>query len=280
MTKKAKPAKKTGTAVSVAKLQELAAPTSFDEFLNRAARDPKFNIETFKAVLEAKERQDAREAERRFNDAMAACQAELAPLRADLVNDQTSSKYASDIALDKALRPVYTKHGFSLSYGTGEGAPTEHVRVTCLISCGGHSRLEHFDVPADGKGPKGGAVMTKTHAAMSALTVGRRCLETIIFNLKIIKPKMKNGVEVPEPLADDDGNAAGGLAGDGRITESQAHDISLLMTETKAKTDLFLAMLSEIGKVKIAKIPEIPASLYKTAIDKLKLKKERMATAQ
>lgn len=277
MPKKPKPAKKAGTAVAVAKVQQLAAPTSFDEFLNRAARDPNFNIETFKAVLEAKERQDAREAERRFNDAMAACQAALEPLRADLVNEQTSSKFASDIALDKALRPIYSKYGFSLSYGTGEGAPSEHVRVTCLISCGGHSRLEHFDVPADGKGPKGGAVMTKTHAAMSALTVGRRCLETIIFNLKIIKPKMKNGVEVPEPLADDDGNAAGGLDSS-KITLAQCKKIDAELKDTNSDLPAFLFMMTKLnGDIMIKSTAEIPAALYEQAMAKLAQKRATMA---
>ena len=50
-------------------------------------------------------------------------------------------------------------------------------------------------MPADGKGAKGGDVMTKTHATGSAMTYGQRYLVKMIFNIAV--------------GADDDGRAAG-----------------------------------------------------------------------
>jgi hypothetical protein len=47
------------------------------------------------------------------------------------------------------------------------------VRVVCYVAAHGHERKHHIDLPADGKGAKGGDVMTKTHATMSAITYGR-----------------------------------------------------------------------------------------------------------
>src|SRR5690606_15862485 len=51
-------------------------------------------------------------------------------------------------------------------------------------------------MPADGKGAKGGDVMTKTHAAGSAMSYGQRYLLKLIFNVAIGEN-------------DDDGNSAG-----------------------------------------------------------------------
>jgi hypothetical protein len=53
-------------------------------------------------------------------------------------------------------------------------------------------------MPADGKGAKGGDVMTKTHAIGAAVTYGKRYLLGMIFNIAV-------GGDV-----DDDGNSNGG----------------------------------------------------------------------
>ena len=96
------------------------------------------------------------------------------------------------------MRPIYTKHGISLSFDTADGAPLDYVRIVCYVSKGGFSRTYHVDMPADGKGAKGGDVMTKTHATGSAISYGQRYLLKMIFN-------------VSTGEADDDGNAAGSL---------------------------------------------------------------------
>jgi hypothetical protein len=57
-------------------------------------------------------------------------------------------------------------------------------------------------MPVDGKGARGGDVMTKTHAMGSGISYGMRYLLRMIFNLAIDQ--------------DDDGNAAGGLIRPGR----------------------------------------------------------------
>ena len=47
----------------------------------------------------------ADEAEQAFNEAMTRAQAEMRPVARDANNPQTRSKYASYVALDRALRP-------------------------------------------------------------------------------------------------------------------------------------------------------------------------------
>jgi hypothetical protein len=117
---------------------------------------------------------------------MAKAQAEMRPVAADADNPQTRSKYASYAALDRALRPIYTLNGFALSFNTLPGAAEGFVRVSCELShVGGHSREYSVDMPSDGKGAKGGDVMTKTHATGAAMSYGMRYLLKMIFNVAV-----------------------------------------------------------------------------------------------
>lgn len=162
----------------------------------RLARDPNVSVENLERLVALWERTEARKAEAAFNADMTAAQMEMKPVLADEENTQTGSKYPSFEALDKAVRPIYTAHGFGLSFNQGDGAPDLYVRVVCYVSHrGGHTRTYHADMPADGKGAKGGDVMTKTHAVGSAFTYGQRYLLKMIFNVAVAK--------------DDDGNKAG-----------------------------------------------------------------------
>lgn len=188
--------------------------------IERAARDPSVDIDKLERLIAMRERRDALERERAFDAAMAAAQSKMRAVAADANNPQTRSKYASYFALDKAIRPIYTEHGFSLSFETGETKLEGHVRVICRISCAGHTRSPYIDMPADGKGAKGGDVMTKTHAAGAAVSYGSRYLLKMIFNIAVGED-------------DKDGNAEGDTQ---TITAEQAEELSALIV--KGKTDI------------------------------------------
>lgn len=144
------------------------------------------DIATLKELMGLQERHQANMARTAYGEAMAKAQADMRPVSADASNPQTKSKYASYHALDKAIRPIYTRNGFSLSFDTAEGAPPDHIRIVCNVQhVSGHLKTPHLDMPADGKGAKGGDVMTKTHAAGAALTYGRRYLLSMIFNIAV-----------------------------------------------------------------------------------------------
>jgi len=162
-----------------------ADANSIMAIITRAATDPTVDIDKLERLGAMYERMKSREAEQAFNEAMTAVQTEMRPIAADANNPQTRSKYASYLALDRAMRPIYTKHGLSLSFNTADGAPEGYVRVVCDVAKGGYSKPYHVDMPADGKGAKGGDVMTKTHATGSAHTYGRRYLLKDIFNIAI-----------------------------------------------------------------------------------------------
>jgi ERF superfamily len=165
--------------------------------VERATRDQTVDVEKMERLLVMAERLQAKRAESEYDQAMNAAQSEMQPVARDSDNPQTRSRYVSYGALDRAVRPIYTAHGFSLSFGTRATGP-DRVVVTCRVSHrAGHTERVEIDMPADGKGAKGGDVQTKTHATGSAVSYGMRYLLKMIFNIAVGE-------------YDDDGNAAAG----------------------------------------------------------------------
>lgn len=180
-------------------------PASTDTMgmIQRALSDPNFNAENFKTLVDFRDREIARHAEAAFNEAMHAAQAEMRPIEADANNPQTRSRYASYLKLDKALRPIYSKRGFSLSFNTEDSPLADHMRPVCYVShTGGHTRKYQIDIPTDGKGAKGNDVMTKTHAVGAGASYGMRYLLKMIFNVLVGEDDRDgNEAEPPKPAA-------------------------------------------------------------------------------
>ena len=152
----------------------------------RMAKDPNVDVSKFERLVALFERGEARKSETAFNAAMSSAQREMRPVAADAFNPSTRSKYASYEAIHSALRPIYTSHGFGLSFNTAEASASDHVIIKCLVTHEmGHSREYQIDMPADGKGARGSDVMTKTHAVGSAVSYGMRYLLKMIFNVAI-----------------------------------------------------------------------------------------------
>jgi hypothetical protein len=174
-------------------------PMGGDPFLmmiERAASDPRVDIDKMDRLLQMKERHDSKASQIEYDRAMADAQEGMRPIRANLENPQTRSEYADYSALDKAVRPIYAKHGFSLSFSTAEGAPDNCIRIVCTVAHrGGHRERPHLDMPADGKGARGNDVMTKTHATGAAITYGKRYLLGMIFNLAVTRDDDGNGAD-------------------------------------------------------------------------------------
>lgn len=142
-------------------------------------------IDVIERLAALREKELTRQAEVEFNEAMNRVQRTIKRVKPDLDNPQTHSRYASYAALDRAVRPIYSDEGFSLSFGTDDCPLQDHIRVICHVSRGAHTRKYQLDMPCDGKGAKGGDVMTKTHAAGAAMSYGMRYLLKYIFNIAV-----------------------------------------------------------------------------------------------
>lgn len=173
-------------AVQDNKTVALAQADPIFAIIERLAKDPSFDVDKMERLINMHDRAKAGQARAEFDQAMSLAQQEMKMIRANKSNSQTNSKYATQAALDKVIRPIYTKHGFALSLTTGDAPNPQDVRVLCTVSHrSGHRQEYKLDVPADGKGAKGNDVMTRTHAVGAALTYGGRYLEKMIFNLAI-----------------------------------------------------------------------------------------------
>jgi hypothetical protein len=231
---------------------QLPAAASLLEVISRAASDPNVDVDKMERLMAMHERITARQAEAAFNAAMESCQAEMQPISADATNPQTRSKYATYGKLDRALRPIYTKHGFSLSFSDGETTKPDHVRVLAVLRHKGGFRETHYkDMPADGKGAKGGDVMTKTHAAGAAQQYGMRYLLKGIFNVAVGEDdKDGNG---PEPC----------------LSDQQVADLKAVLTEVGADIPAFLRYL------KVNALSDIYARNYDYCVKLAKSKAKR-----
>lgn len=162
--------------------QETSAVLSMIE---RAASDPNVDVMKMEKLLDMQERVLNRQAESEFFRSLNVCQSGMTRVSTDRNNGQTKSKYASYAALDRVLRPIYTDNGLCLSFDTEPSGLDGILRVVCYVSNGNYTKRYSVDMPADGKGAKGGDVMTKTHATGAAASYGMRYLLKMIFNVAI-----------------------------------------------------------------------------------------------
>jgi hypothetical protein len=148
-------------------------------------------------IIEQMAKQRDYEDRERFNAALRRIQDKLKPIAKKGWNSETKSSYALSDDVDAEIDALIREEGMTLSFRPDVSPHPESVLIIGVLSLGAYSREYPLDVPADGKGSKGGGVMTRTHATVSATTYGMRTIKKMIFNLRF-KGK------------DDDGNKAGG----------------------------------------------------------------------
>ena len=173
--------------------------------LLQLAVDRGANIDTIERLAKLQREMQDFQAKIDYGIAMKSAQEAIPRIAPDLTNPQTHSKYASYAALDRVIRPVYTRQGFSLSFNTGESSLPDQIRVFCKVRhIGGHEEPFQIDMPNDGKGAKGGDVMTKTHAQAAGASYGMRYLLKMIFNIAIgEEDRDGNGQEKGDKIKDE-----------------------------------------------------------------------------
>jgi len=147
-------------------------------------------------VAQMREERDYRDRER-FNASLRRIQDQLKPITKRGDNPQTHSKFGTAEDIDAQLEPLLQKEGMTLSFEPEPTGVVDMMRIVAVLSLGAYSRRYPMDMPCDGQGPKGGGVMSRTHATGSGVTLCKRYLKNAIFNLRFKEN-------------DDDGNAASG----------------------------------------------------------------------
>lgn len=208
-----------------------------------------------KQMMDLRDREEARNAERAFNAAMVAAQADMPQVVRDADNDQTRSRYARYETISEAIQPIIAKHGFACMFSEGKADQPNHIRTLCdVVHSGGHTKQFYADIPFDNVGMKGNANKTATHAYGSTKSYGKRYLKCEIFDVAV-----KN--------QDDDGQAAGD---DGAmITDEQAAALRALIEATGTDTEKFCQW------AKIDAVPFLLARHYDKAVGVLEQRKAK-----
>lgn len=212
------------------------APAGMLAVIERAARDNTVDVGKMRELL-SMHREIVREQEERdFIRALADVQARIGRIEPDKQNKIKSNWWVSYVRLDRVLRPLCIEAGLSLSF-TSAAAPEGMVKVVCYVSHkSGHTRTYEASVPSDGKGDKGGDVMSRTHAFGSGMSYGKRYLLLAIFNIAV-------GIDAE----DDDGNSAT-IAADADVVDPITDKITLSET-----CDELRKMKAEIVAVKVSR---------------------------
>lgn len=224
---------------------ETGEAASLMEVISRAAADPNTDVEKLERLMAMYERINDRSAKAAYFAALSEMQDELPSIgeRGEIKIGNASQKYALWEDINKAIKPILTKHGFALSFRTGQ--QDTKIAVTGVLSHrAGHSEETTIHLPSDTSGSK-----NAVQAVGSSTSYGKRYTTAALLNLT-------SGGE------DDDGKLAGG----GFVTADQAQTLRELITRTKANIEGFCKHF------KIEAVPELPASKYKTAVEMLNMR--------
>lgn len=221
--------------------------TNFDllDLIEKVVTNPEISVEKVEALWKMQQQIEDRRAEQEFDAAMISAQADIQALAWDKLNLTNQSRNVSYPKIDKMLRPVREKYGFTQSYDTEPGPSPDIVLACCDVAHkGGHRRRFRLPMPIDPNGPKGGGVMTKPQAVSSGMSYSMRNLAKMIWNIPMLVDK-----------EDTDGNMPYET-----ITEKQAADLRALAEETKSDLKKFCEYY------KIDSIESLPVSSYASAV--------------
>lgn len=246
MKKLADPTKDEETALEV-------RPSDLLTVITAAVANPDLDVEKMKALLDMHMQITAEQRRIAFMEAMARLATKLPEIdqngRVKFDGKEGKQgqdrKYARLEDIDRAIRPLLSEEGFSLSFDTGEGQGGK-IRVSCKLShSAGHSETKQLDLPHDPSGSKNGV-----QAVGSTVSYGRRMLVKMFFNL------MEKG-------EDTDGESLQ------PITAEQAKDIEALISEVGADKKRFLAYMES------ERVDAILAKDHKKAITALESKRRK-----
>lgn len=214
--------------------------TSIINVIASAAENPEVDVLKLEKLLDMQERVMNKNAEMAFNSAMAELQPQLPTIHKSKKGHNSS--YAPYEEIDKKIRPLYTKHGFALSFNSKK----QDAMVTYFGTVShkdGHSKTSEIELPADNSGSK-----NAIQAVGSTVSYAKRYLVGMLFNI----------VTTDE---DDDAQGANGY-----ITPEQKQELINLQQQVGADTVKFLKHFN------VNSLDVLPAKQFNQAIVMLKAK--------
>lgn len=244
----------TEIAVTQGELVPIAeqAPVNLLSVIAQAALNPAVDVEKMRALLELKERIDENDAKKLFHAAMIAAQEDMRPVVRNCKSDK--GRYANLEAVERAIRPIYIKHGFVLSFNSKPGRDGAITMSCTCMHKGGYAKEYELSGDLDIAGPSGKPTKTGIQATGSTTAYLRRYLECLIFNVVLTDE-------------DDDGASSGEFIGEGQVNHILDMLLALNMDGGKAKP--FLDFMG------VKSVEQIPVREYPRAVNALQAKLKR-----
>lgn len=165
------------------------------------------DADQLRMLMDLQDRDENKKAKASYDVAMNEAQKEMPVVVRDATNKHTGSKYARLETVNTAIKPIYTKHGFSLSFGPSSCDKPGFIKIACKVRhIGGHTELVEGEYPIDDAGAKGTANKTGIQAIGSTSHYAQRYLTLGIFNVIVADQ-------------DNDGNAVDKSVGENQIEE-------------------------------------------------------------
>lgn len=215
--------------------------------IERAARDPSVDIDKLQRLMDMQERIMERNAKAAYAAALSAMQPELPVIvergKIDIGRGKPQS-YALWEDINETIKPILARHGFGLSFRTGQ--EDGKVVVTGILSHrDGHSERTTMLLPVDASGSK-----NAVQAVGSSTSYGKRYTASALLNLT------SRG-------EDDDGQKAGIGA---TVNQDQIGELTALIESVGADKAKFLRFF------KIEQLAELPSKRYQEAVNMLNAK--------
>lgn len=207
------------------------------EIIDRIASDPNTDVAKLEKMLELQERIMAKNAEIAFNGAMSRLDFPIIKHTAKIEHSgKLISTYTRYEDIDKIIRPIYLKEGFSLSFDSRNNEDKSVTYIGTLSHKDGHSKTAQMILPADTSGAK-----NSIQAIGSTISYAKRYLVQMLFNL------------VTEGQ-DDDAQTAEVIL----VTDPQADQLQAVLDQCSQKTkDWFgenYGMVSDVPRREFTKL--------------------------
>lgn len=201
--------------------------------IKTALSNPEVTPEKLHSLLDFQERIMNKEAEISFNNAMARLQPQMPEIKR--ASKAHNSKYAKYENIEREVRPLYTKEGFSIRYNS-EIVDQGEKYIGTLMHKDGHSVTASMILPPDSSGSKN-AIQAKG----SSVSYARRYLLCMLLNI----------VTADE---DNDANISSAV-----ISVQQAEKLKNLLKETNSDVKGFLGLFG------VKDVDSLPANEYRKA---------------
>jgi hypothetical protein len=242
--------KPTATAIATFESKEVSAQPadSLENFIMRAASDKSFDVEKLERLIALQERSQAAQRKERFYESLAAVQAQIPQMDQNGCIDYGQNKgkinYARLEDIDAAIRPIYSKYGFSVRWTSFPVMDGKLIRVVGTFTAHGHSEESEMTGPPDASGGK-----NEAQRGPSGASYLKRHITKQFWNI-VERGKDMDGARVRDLLP---------------ITDKQADEIDMRLKDCGADIARFkkVFVVDRIADLKAGQLKEVYVQIEK-----------------